>query len=262
MTLRNRETLRHFFDEGQLPTQDHFRDLIDSMLNMSDEGFRKTAENGFEVAAPMGYDTLLSFYREQEAQQARWSMGFGRDDQLQLSPGRHGDAGRPEPVLALDASGRVGVGTSTPGHRLDLAGVLASQGRAGTWRKAKAAPLAADGRWQDLTGPLRGCQAFEIMAGVGAPGQGRFALMHAVALNTFNPGGGWFGWLSRKKRIRCQHAWFGRRCDRLELRWQGSSGRDASYQLELRTRCDYGEKVSIRAQLTRLWFDETMGPAP
>jgi hypothetical protein len=42
MTTRNRDTLKQFFQEGRLPTSDHFGDLIDSMLNMSDEGFRKT----------------------------------------------------------------------------------------------------------------------------------------------------------------------------------------------------------------------------
>ena len=37
MTTRNRETLRGFFSAGRLPTQDHFGDLIESMLNMDDE---------------------------------------------------------------------------------------------------------------------------------------------------------------------------------------------------------------------------------
>lgn len=260
MTVRNRETLRHFFDEGQLPTQDHFGDLIDSMLNMSDEGFRKTADNGFEVATPMGYDALISFYREQDTRRARWSVGFGNGEQLHINQGSVAEARQRPPVVALDEDGRVGLGTATPGHRLEVAGVVASQGRAGTWRGSAAeVPLAANGDWQDLTGPLQGCQAFEVMAGAGAPGEGRYALMHAVAMNTYNPTSGWLDFFSRKKRIHCQHAWYGRRCDRLELRWDGSSGRHASYRLMVRTRCDYGPKATIRAHLTRLWFDETLG---
>lgn len=262
MTVRNRETLRHFFDEGQLPTQDHFGDLIDSMLNMSDEGFSKTAENGFEVATPMGYDALISFYREQDRKHARWSMGFGRGEQLHIQTGGMVGAAQRPPVVALANDGCIGLGTATPAHRLEVAGVVASEGRIGTWRaKADETPLAANGEWQNLTGELQGCQAFEVMAGASAPLEGRHALLRAVAMNTYNPGAGWLDFFSRKKRIRCQHAWYGRRCDRLELRWVGTSGRNASYRLQVRTGCDYGAKAVIRAHLTRLWFDEPRADA-
>ncbi|HUG26163.1 hypothetical protein [Piscinibacter sp.] len=265
MTSRNRETLRNFFDDGKLPTRDHFGDLIDSMLNMSDEGFRKSAENGVEVATPVGYDALISFYREQSAKTALWSMSYGGDrDQLLFQHGSVGASRGLPPVLALDARDRVGINTAEPRHALDVAGVVAAQGRLGTFESAAAQPLLADGEWHDLTDVLQGCQAFEVMAGAGHPGGGRFALMQAVALNTFNPTSGWFDFLSRKKRIRCHNAWYGRRCDKLELRWNGSSGRNASYTLQIRSKCDYGPGVRIKAHLTRLWFDETMqeGVAP
>jgi len=264
MTIRNRETLRHFFDEGRLPTRDHFGDLIDSMLNMSDEGFRKSAENGVEVSTPVGYDALISFYREQSARTALWSMSYGGDrDQLLFHHASvAASRGRP-PVLALDAQERVGIGTAEPQQALDVAGVVAAQGRMGTYCRPDAAPVLADGEWHDLTGPLTGCQAFEVTAGAGHPGGGRFALTHAIALNTYNPTSGWLDFLSRRKRIRADHAWYGRRCDKLELRWHGSSGRSASYTLQIRSKCDYGGGVRIRAMLTQLWFDETMeGCAP
>lgn len=259
MTIRNRETLRHYFDEGCLPTRDHFGDLIDSTLNMSDEGFRKSAENGVEVSTPAGHDALLSFYREQSARSPLWSMGYGGSrDQLMFHP-RGVRASRAEaPVLSLDRDGRVGVGTAEPREALDVAGVVAAEGRVGSCRwPGLAAPL-ADGEWHDLTGALGGCQAFEVMAGAGQAGGGRYALLHAIAMNTFNPTSGWLDLFSRRKRIRHHDVWYGRRCDRLDLRWAGSSGRDASYRLQVRTRCDYGSGVRIQATLTRLWFDPTM----
>jgi len=257
MTSRNRETLRNFFDEGKLPTRDHFGDLIDSMLNMSDEGFRKSADNGLEISTPVSHDALISFYREQSARTALWSMSYGGDrDQLQFHHGSVAAARGLPPVLALDAQDRVGIHTADPRHALDVAGVVSAQGRVGSYRPANEVPLLADGGWKDLTDTLRGCNAFEVMAGAG--GGGRFALMHAIAMNTYNPTAGWFDFLSKKKRIRCQNAWYGRSCDKLELRWDGSSGKNANYRLQIRSTCDYGPNVHIKAHVTRLWFDEEM----
>jgi hypothetical protein len=262
MTSRNRETLRNYFGDGKLPTKHHFGDLIDSMLNMSDEGFRKTAENGFEVSTPVGHDALMSFYRDQRPKSALWSVGYGGgQDMLYVQPGSvSATRGRP-PVLALDSQARVGINTAEPKHTLDVGGIVASQGRRGTYQPADAKPVLADGEWHDITDMLTGCQAFEIMAGVGAPGQGRFALMHATALNTYNPTAGWLDIFSRKKSIKTQHAFYGRRCDRMQLRWEGTSGKNASYRLRIRTGCDYGsfngKPIHIKVFATRLWFDET-----
>ncbi|RZL31633.1 MAG: hypothetical protein EOP35_21620 [Rubrivivax sp.] len=258
MTTRNRATLKQFFEEGRRPTSDHFGDLIDSILNMSDEGFRKTPEHGFEVTSD---EALLSFYREQGSQDPIWSVGFGGDNnKLLVRAGDGGGEKPPPPVLALDIGGQVGIGTDQPTVALDVRGVIASHGRQGELRRhtPEGEPLLADGRWRALTPPLKGCQAFEVTAGAGLPEAGRFALMHAVAMNTYNPQRGWLDFLSRRNRIRSQHAWYGQRCDRLELRWQGGSGKHGSYVLEVRTQCDYGGDCLIQASVTSLWSNTFM----
>lgn len=262
MTIRNRETLRNYFGDGKLPTRYHFGDLIDSMLNMSDEGFRKSAENGVEISTPIGHDALMSFYRDQRPKSALWSVSYGGgQDMLHFQPGGATAARGRAPVLALDAQARVGVNTGTPKHTLDVAGVVAATGRRGTYQPARPMPILANGEWQDITDTLSGCQAFEVMAGAGHPGGGRYALMHAIALNTYNPTAGWLDFLSRKKRIKPHHAYYGRRCDKLQLRWEGTSGKNAAYRLRIKTGCDYGEGVRIKVFITQLWFDETtQGP--
>lgn len=256
MTVRNRETLRSFFGAGMLPNEDHFGDLVDSMLNMSDEGFRKSAENGVEISAPAGYDALVSFYRDQNLRAPLWSMSYGgQRDQLAFKAGSVPAQRDAPPVLALDARQRVGIGTAEPQHALDVVGVVASEGRIGRYRTDGLPAPMANGDWQDLTGPLEGCQAFEVIAGAGRPGGGRFALLHATVLNTYNPNWSWLDLVARRRRIRAQSMWYGRRCDQLELRWSGTTGRQASYRLQVRSKCDYGG-VPIRATLTRLWFDD------
>jgi len=87
---------------------------------------------------------------------------------------------------------------------------------------------------------------------------GHFALMHAVVLNAYNPTLGLFNFFNRRRGIRATHAFYSRRCDRLELRWQGSSGKNADYKLQIRSGFNYGAGVKILVNLTRLWFDPHM----
>lgn len=263
MTIRNRESLRSYFSDGALPTQEHFADLIDSMLNMSDEGFRKSVERGFEVSAAAGYEALLSFFRDQDPDLPLWSVGFGgAQGQLLIrsnhEPSQDGPADAAAPLWCLDPAGRVGIRNANPEAELDIDGVLRSKGRRGSYAPATPKPLAADGEWHDLTDDLEGCQAFEVTAGAGHQGKGRFALTHAVALNTYNPTLGILNFLNRKRGIRNTDAFYARRCDRLQLRWLGTSGRNAAYRLQIRTGCDYGRGMAIKAHVTQLWFDPHM----
>lgn len=275
MTSRNRESLKRYFREGALPDEDHFADLIDSMLNMSDEGFRKTVEHGFEVYSPLGHDALISFFRDQDPERPAWriELGGARDalliqgrdapedaDETGGTPGASGGqpASQRPALLYLDQDRRIGVGNEQPRTMLDVAGTVRSTGREGAYAREHPVTLRADGSWQDLTDDLGGCQAFEIVAGAGMRGKGRFGLVHAIAINTYNPTLGLFDFLNRKRGIRCTHGFYSRRCDRLQLRWVGTSGRNANYRLQIRTGCDFGPDVRIQAQLTQLWSDVHM----
>ena len=298
MAEQTRETLSKYFQAGELPTQGHFDDLIDSMLNMKDEGFRKSAKNGVEIASLGNEDALLSLYRDSEPTRAKWALRFGTDDRLQWgSVNRQVDKSVPA-VLTLHsadvlggvsgatanaasgttagtttgtttgtvAQARVGINTALPEHTLDVAGVVAAQGRVGSYRADKVLSAPADGDWHDILTGLQGCHAFEVMAGVGG-GQrkGRFALLHAVALNTYQPNLGWFDFLSPKRRIRQTSAHYGRRCDRLHLCWEateGPQGAERSYRLRIKTGCSYDSGVSIRFSITQLWFDTHMTACP
>lgn len=283
---QTRDTLRKLFGAGQLPTQEHFGDLIESMLNMRDEGFRKSPDNGMEVSAMADKPALMSFYRDRDPAHALWSVRYGGESNalqfvggssqqpeagavLSLLPAQ---AGSVAGAAAAGAEGafrplpggvppRVGINTARPQQTLDVAGVVASQGRVGSYATHVTRQLPANGEPQTLIDHLTGCHAFEIMAGVGAEGTGRYALLHAIALNTFNPVLQWWQRLlpgSQRRGIRTTSAHYGRRCDRLSLWWEGGHGKGGEYKLRIRTRCDYGPTVVVNCSVTQLWFDKTM----
>lgn len=258
MSSRNRKTLKNYFSDGQLPTQEHFADLIDSMLNMSDEGFRKTVENGEEVRAAVGHNALLSFYRDQNPDALLWRVGLGgSQSQLHISAS---EASESPPLLCLDRQHGVAIGHGTPTERLDVDGTVAASGRRGRWSQGRSEALLANGDWQDLAVGLHGCQAFEVMAGAGQRGSGHFSLLHATALSAFGPRTGPLAWLTRRRGIRQTQGWWGQRCDRLELRWFIDPEKDEKglYRLQIRSGCDFGTGQRIQAELTQLWFDPEM----
>jgi hypothetical protein len=278
---QTRETLRKFFSAGQLPTEEHFHDLVESTLNMRDEGFSKTPHNGLEIVAAADKPALASFYRSTDTANPVWSLRYGSDGKalqwragaaagsddgavLCLVPAAPGGAMAPGQAAAGPGP-RVGIATAQPQHTLDVAGVVASQGRVGRFTR----DLPADGQPQVLIDRLAGCQAYEVVAGVGGPeGDGRYALLHAVALNTYNPAVPWWTrlWPGRRSPgIRVTEAHYGRRCDRLELWWEGGHGKGAEYRLMVRTRCHFGPGIVIRCHVTQLWLDPAMAgsrPAP
>lgn len=264
MSKRDRPTLRKFFSDGALPSSVHYGDLIESMVNRIDDGFDKTEADGLRLASLGASPALVSFYRGAGASEPTWVVNHGPvPGTLQFRNGRGGpgDPGKapegaepPAPALALARGGRVGVNTADPDWRLDVDGVVRMRGRIGAPGPAAAVP--ANGRWHAITAPLSGCHALEVVAGVGGtPGRGRYSLMHAIALNAYNPRNPLLNWLFQRRSIRRQTAMFGSYADRLRLRWSGSR---REFRLELRSQSNFGDNAAIRYYVTRLWFDSTM----
>jgi hypothetical protein len=267
MSKRDRPTLKKFFRDGALPTSEHYADLIDSVVNRIDDGFDKTEPHGLRIASLGSSPTLLTFYNGAGATEPAWAIRHGKSaGSLHFLRG-HGalEAAGPEvqgagpddperPGLALSRAGRIGVNVADPDWRLDVDGVARMRGRIG--HPGPQAVVPADGRWHDISGSLTGCHAFEIVAGAGGqPGLGRYALMHAIALNAYNPRNPVLNWLFGRRSIRRTTAVFGSYADRLRLRWSGST-RD--YHLQIRTGSNFGDGIGIRYYVTRLWFDTAM----
>ncbi|MDF2177186.1 hypothetical protein P2G88_02870 [Aliiglaciecola sp. CAU 1673] len=250
MAKRNRNTLKQFFQEGAMPGSQAFSDLIDSSLNTLEDGLDKSPEWGYKITALGNHDHLLSFYRDSLQELPNWSVRFdGKATDLQIGQDSHQD-----PLLFLSAEQKLGINTKQPRSTLDVKGVVSMTGRQG-YQTPGIRQVPADGKWHPITGTLNGCQGFEVVAGTGNKGTGRYALMYATALNTFNPTGWLFNFLNLKKCIKVHQAYFLSRSCKLALRWKTL---EKGYCLEIRSRTNLGDNIRIGYHLTHLWFDEDM----
>jgi hypothetical protein len=269
MTKRNRNTLKKYFTEGALPTSSNFVDLVESTLNMADDGFSRSPANGVEIRLPGDDRTLMSFFGDAHSDSPDWAINSEAETgklsilhtESDVAP-KNAKAGQTDitqlEVLTLSPDGNVGVNVSDPAYRLHVDGVVASTGRFG-----KPGSVEADGQWHEITDWLDGCHAFEVIAGAGLYGKkkGKYALLHAFAMNTFNPKGFFFNFRGRKNKIRCHHAWYLSRGDRLRIRWfpNPDPKKTHEYRLELASMTDYGVGISIQYSITDLWLDVYMG---
>lgn len=276
MTKQDRPTLKSFFRNGALPTAEHYRDLIDSTVNQVEDGFSKTVPDGLRIHSVGSSLRLLSLYQGAGTPDPSWVFEHGdHQGALHLRPqsvrlGRpdapDGDAAAdvapgegqaPPSGLSLTPDGRIGIGHEAPDWRLDVHGVARMAGRIGL-PTARIASVPADGRWHDITRPMTGCQAFEVMAGAGGERlEGRYSLLHAIAMNAFHPRNPILNWMFRRRAIRAQTAVYGSYADRLRLRWL-ATGERHHFKLQLRTNAGFGNGRVIRYYLTRLWFDTYM----
>ena len=259
MTCIKRDGLKALFKSGQMPSEQDFSTLIESTVNRIDEGFEKTADDGLRISQ-IGTGRLLSFYENLSVNSPQWflEMGpraFGERSLHVVSRGSES----PASVLSLvrragneapERGARIAVGVNNrdPHHELDVAGTVRSHGRLG---RSGDMEVPADGKWHDLTGPLSGCNALEIVAGVGARDdeEGKYAILHAVAVNAFDG----------KGQINQTQSNYGSGCSRMLLRWNLPDKSDRfKYVLQARTHCPYDSGAWIRYHLTQLWFDPFM----
>lgn len=237
MAKRNRITLKNFFKKGQRPKQEDFADLIDSMVNIVDEGFTKSIKDGMEISPVNDSDKLISFFQNIENKSPIWSISIDKEnDNLAINNSKG------HPILLLAEDGKVGVNTKNPQTELDVNGVISYKGRQGNYIQNK---IPADGKWHKIISELDGCHAFEIVAGVGKQKFGKYALLHATVLSCFNS----------KNEIFSNQAYFQYKCNCIKLKWEG---KQHSYDLMMKSKSDYGSNIYINYSISQLWFDPFM----
>ncbi len=271
MSEQTRNTLKNYFKIGRKPSQKAFEDLIDSSLNMIDEGIRKTPQKGL-ILSQLGPGKLLTLDKKDDTAQS-WSVSLDESNTIGI-----GMAGTP-PVIQLTPDGVIRVNqdalvlSRTPGEETENAndfcvnGWATSTGRRGNFEgPGKIDQPKADGKWHDLITDISGCNCFEVTAGARNPGKNKYGMVHAVAMNADNPesifnryfkkSNIFLDFFRSKKKITLSHAYYNQSCDKLRLRWITSDpARPQFYSLQIKTNCCYGNDTPIRYHITRLWDD-------
>jgi hypothetical protein len=269
MSEKNRKTLKNYFKTGRKPSQQEFEDLIDSTLNIIDEGIRKTPEHGLKISQ-VGEGRLISLDK-QSSKDNPWSIKL--DEKNALIIGGEGTS----PVLKISADGQIHINNdaivihqtgNNEGTGIDVQGFVKSKSRIGNYQSRAEIdrPIPADGKWHDIIKDISGCNCFEIMAGARNEHNRKCALLHAFALNPDNPeslfnkffktSNIFIDFFKPKKKIISHKAYYNQKCDMLKLRWvTPDPSNRKNYSLQIRTRCCYGEGVFIKYHITQLWDD-------
>lgn len=224
MALLNRQSLINYFKKGSAPSERHFADLIESTVNIVDDGISREGGDGFKVTPVGRSNRLISFYKNFKQVHPEWSINLDQEQNGGLAFQEEDK----KPLLVLKNGGNVGIDEENPKSKLDVNGVISSKGRVGSLYVGQ---VPADNKWHTIIDQISEPCAFELMVRVdGEKGSGRYALAHVIAMNTFG------GPLSYG-RINKTRTFYGSFRNRLRFRW---SGNIYNYCLQVKTARHYG----------------------
>jgi hypothetical protein len=237
MAVRNRKTLIESFGSGQRPSSDDFRNLIESTVNILDDGFSKDAQTGIKLAPISEKEgTVMTFLQSMTEDGSRWEFDVIEKD-LRISRIAEN---KKEQLILLKQDGNMELGDSD--GEVHVKGTLRSDFRSGKKSKPEAF---ADGRWHDITEDLEGIHALEVICVMGERHTGKHAVLLAHATHCF-------GAKPRIRKLRSHYGAFG---NKLQLRWVRSG---FCCKLQVRTRFPLGKKIAIHSSATWLWENPLM----
>jgi hypothetical protein len=118
-TSKSRQELRSRFVRNAIPTETDFADLIAASLNQADDGVLKLPDQPLGLVRQKPDQPVLRFFADPAAEGSAWQLQLGAGDK----PGFGLAAADGKLALFVDgATGNVGIGTTTPGFKLDVNG--------------------------------------------------------------------------------------------------------------------------------------------
>lgn len=251
MPVKDRKTLKQYFEQGKRPSQHAFEDLIDSSLNTMDDGFIGSPTIGMGLT-PMNDDgVIISAFkgntRNNNNKSPHWQIALDRGSgDLEFRRCKEGDI-TPAVIIKHDPA-KSGNEKSAEEHETQFNGLINYQGRKGSYITGE---VPADGQWHDMLGETSdlkdGCWAFEVVAGCGDRNCGRHALLVATAIHCF-------GNRPQIKKVRSNYGLWG---NRLCLRWVKVKNA-FTCQLQIKTFFAYNKDTKIKFQIAKLWDNPLM----
>ena len=119
MPRTNRNTLKEYFKRGSMPNQKHFYELIDSMVNISDDGIDKNPDDGLRLAPSKENSPSSAYSRTYKTILPEWKIYLGNNSQLHIIR-----QGQDEPILSLHPNGRIEM--NQPGMDIRINGSLSA----------------------------------------------------------------------------------------------------------------------------------------
>ncbi|MCR5568433.1 MAG: hypothetical protein K6G31_04075 [Paludibacteraceae bacterium] len=237
MAKTNRRTLKEYFAAGKKPDSSQFADLIDSMLNIVDDGFTKTSEGGMTLSPTNGSKdgNVMEIRQDILDANSMWRFSLSKEGDFQIYK-----TDVETPVISLRQDGSVKV-IPFDNTSLEIEGCVEAKAY-----KGKENTVPANAVWQDITPYLYDCMAYRVVAKVrGKKGTGHYAMIEVSTMNCF-------GRHTRIKKI-CQ-SWYGSLFNKIQFRWNRKTSEEGGsmYGLQVRTRTDYGEGYTISYYLLDL----------
>lgn len=179
MAIKNKETLKNYFKKGGIVSEKHFIDLIDSSMNVIDDGINVNPENGLRINPTGVFKTLISFFRKKSQKKADFTINTNFNNIEGLSINNESE----KTLIKIKNDSKIGINTDNPKYELDINGTMASKSRVGTF---SVGTVPADGHWHKILENLDGISAFEVIAHAsGSINSGYYSISHVIALSTF-----------------------------------------------------------------------------
>lgn len=231
MAKTNRRTLKEYFGKGKKPDSGQFADLIDSMLNIVDDGFNKSAERGIMLSPLDDEGAVMEIRQNILDGNPAWIIALDKGGKLHIRRGTE-----EAPLITLSQDEKIILGDDKK-ISLEVNGAIRADTFEGRYLEGK---VPANGQWHNIGDMEYGCVGYHIEAACGLKGQGRYALAYVTAMHCFG----------KHPCIRYARSWFGSRFNKIQFRWH-SEGLNCG--LQVRTRSDYGPDVWVQYRVTRMF---------
>lgn len=237
MSRKNRQTLKESFKQGRKPTEQDFENLIDSTMNILDDGFSKSPESGVGLAPLLEKGTVMSIFQEASDQKPKWEIAIDqKNGNLEI---RRFEDIESVPLLSLCPDGSIKLGEENKQSEFNC-GIQMPVREGSLYQGA----VPANGVWHDITGALEGVQALEVVAVAGKRYTGKHAVLVATATICFGA----------KGKIAKTSSYYGVYGYKISIRWKkNKSGKNKTGVLQLKTLFKYGEDIYIHYHITSLW---------